>query len=383
MRPLLRCLIVGYSLALGFLIPAPVLGAELLRGPDVTVSAGQTIRDDVYARGGAVTVLGTVDGSVIAAGRNITIAGTITHDVTVISGNVLVSGRVDGSVRAAGGTVTISGPVGGDVVAAGATVDVTGTVGRDVVLFARTATLSGGIGRRVLASARRLDLRGPVAGDVEASVNQLSLDAGASIGGNLTYASDHAATLAPGAKVRGTTRHNPPRASAAHRVLFRLFRWLRAVVGLFVLGLVALLFFPGVSRGTIDAFRTAPWPCLGLGVALLVGVPFVALLVFLIGIWTGGWWLALFISALYGIALATGYVLAAFFVGSRGATLLTRAALHPLLELLAGVAVLTLLGFIPLLGALVTLAAVVFGLGGLAFALGQTRTPPGALAVTS
>jgi hypothetical protein len=49
-----------------------------------------------------------------------------------------------------------------------------------------------------------------------------------------------------------------------------------------------------------------------LGVALLASVRFAALPVFLIGLWIGGWWLALFISALSGIALATSYVLAAF-----------------------------------------------------------------------
>jgi hypothetical protein len=44
---------------------------------------------------------------------------------------------------------------------------------------------------------------------------------------------------------------------------------------------------------------------------------------------------------------------------------------------------LTLVGFIPVLGALVTLTAIVFGLGGLAFALWQNRTRPGALVATS
>jgi cytoskeletal protein CcmA (bactofilin family) len=386
MRRLFFYLVVGCSLGIFFLLSAPARGADLLHGPVVTVGAGQTISDDVYAAGRSVVISGAVDGSVIAAAGDVTITGTITHDLTVASGNVVVSGRVDGSVRAAGGTVTINGPVGGDIVAAGGTVDVTSKVGRDTVVFARTATLSGGIGRRVLASARSLDLSGPVNGDVDVNVERLSLDDGASIGGNLTYASENAATIAPGTKVHGITRHNPPLKryypGAGGWAAFGLLRWLRAVVGLFALGLVALLLFPSISRKTVDAVRTAR-PCLGLGVALLAGVPFVALLVFLIGILIGGWWLALFFLALYGISLATGYVLAAFFVGNRGATLLGRSALHPLLELLAGVAVLTLVGFIPLLGALVTLAAIVFGLGGLVFALWQTRAGPDALVATS
>jgi cytoskeletal protein CcmA (bactofilin family) len=386
-RRLFRCLVAGCSLGVCCSLSAPALGADLLHGPEVTVSAGQTISDDVYVAGRTVVVSGTVDGSVIAAGGNVTIAGTITHDLTVASGNVVVSGRVDGSVRAAGGTVTISGPVGGDVVAAGGTVDVTAKVGRDAVVAGRTVTLGGGIGRRVLASAGNLDLRGPVSGDVEANVDRLWLDGGAAIGGNLTYASDNAAALAPGAKVHGIIRHNSPLTgypTGGRRVAFGLLGWLRAVVGFFVLGLVAIRLFPTISRVTVDAIRTAPWPCLGLGgVALLASVPFAALLVFLIGLWIGGWWLALFISALYGIALATGYVLAAFFVGHHGATLFGRGALHPLLELLAGVVMLTLVGFIPVLGALVTLTAIVFGLGGLGFALWQNRTRPGALVATS
>ena len=104
-------------------------------------------------------------------------------------------------------------------------------------------------------------------------------------------------------------------------------------------------------------------------------MPIVAIIAFVIGLIVGGWWLALAALALYAIALAVGYVLAGYFVGSRGVALAFRQQVHPLLSLLAGLVVLTLVALIPFLGGLVTLVAGVFGLGALTLALARGRGP--------
>jgi cytoskeletal protein CcmA (bactofilin family) len=378
-RKLKRFLLV--LLVLLTLAPGPAFAADLRQGSTVTIGPSETLKDDLYAAASTIDVSGTVDGSVIASGGNITVSGTITRDLIVAGGTVTVAGNVRGSIRAFMGTLVLNGNVGEDLVVLGGTIDIgrSAKVGRDLVVAGGTATLGGSIGRKVLASVDALTIRGPVGGDVQATANTLRLEDGAAVTGNLVYSSDNQAFIAPGAKVEGKVTRNPldgrlqRRAGPAERLGDALVGWIRAMVGLFALGLVLLLLFPGFSTSTVKTFTSSPWINLGVGFALLIGIPFVALIGFVVGLFVGGWWLALIAVGLYVVALAVAYVLAALFVGQRGLDLAGRRGVHPLLALLAGLVVLTLVGLIPILGGLITLAACVFGLGGLAITLAKAR----------
>lgn len=311
---LILVLLVPVLLALA---PDPALAAHLRQGSAVTVSAGQTVRDDLYVGAGTVDVSGTVDGSLLASSGTTTMSGTVTRDLMVAGGNVNVSGDVKGTIRVAGGAVSLTGPIGEDVVMAGGTLDLGSSagVGRDVVMTGGTASLAGDIGRNVLAGAGTLILRGKVGGNVQADVNQLRVEDGARILGNLTYTSDNQAFVARGASITGTVRHNrAPRPTPAERLLDGLVGWNRTLVGLFVLGLIVVLLFPRFAQRTTEALHGSPWASVGLGFALLIGVPIVALGIFGIGLFVGGWWLGLAALALYALALAVAYVMAALFI---------------------------------------------------------------------
>src|SRR2546430_1145794 len=91
--------------------------------------------------------------------------------------------------------------------------------------------------------------------------------------------------------------------------------WLRTLVGLGVLGVVFVLLAPGYSRRTADTLGRSPWRSLALGLALLIGVPVAALLAFVVGLFIGGWWLALMAVALYAGALMLGIAVSGLFVG--------------------------------------------------------------------
>jgi cytoskeletal protein CcmA (bactofilin family) len=362
--------------ALLTLAPAPAFAADLRQGSAITVSAGQTVRDDLYVAAGTVDVSGTVDGSLLATGGTITMGGTITHDLMVAGGTVNVSGDVKGTIRVTGGTVTITGPVGEDVVMAGGTLDLrsSANVGRDLVVAGGTATLAGNIGRNVVANVGTLILRGKVGGSVDANVDQLRVEDGARILGKLTYTSDNQAFVARGGSIAGTVRHSvPAHPTPAQRFLDGLVSWIRTLVGLFALGLVVMLLFPRFSQGTTETLRDSPWASAGLGLVLLIGVPIVALIVFGIGLLVGGWWLGLAALALYGLGLALAYVIAALFIARYGFERLRLPIIHPLLSLLVGLVILTLVGLIPVLGGVVSLLALVFGLGAITLTLTRLR----------
>jgi len=354
-------------------LPLQAAAADLRQGSDVTVGSGETVNDDIYAGAGTVSIDGTVNGSVIAGGGTITVTGTVTRDLIVGGGTINVSGHIGGSIIAAGGNVTVTGPIGQDLVVTAGRVDVgsAATIGRDLVVAGGTATISAPIARRVQMTSGSLTLRNRVGGDVRGRVDHLKLD-GAQIGGNLDYTSNNSVEQVNGAHVTGTiTRHTPTDRGGDAGNGF--LGWLRGLIGIFALGLLLIFLFPALSSRAIDTERAQPWASLGIGAGILVITPIVALIVFVIGILIGGWWLGLLLIPLWILALAIGYAISGFLLGRLIFARLGWGGYHDALALLGGLFVLTVVGLIPVIGWLVGLVAIVFGAGALALVVATRR----------
>jgi hypothetical protein len=352
-------------------LPLQAAAADLRQGNDVTVGPGETVNDDIYAGAGTISISGTVNGSVIAGGGTITVSGNVTRDLILGGGTINVTGKVGGSIIAAGGNLTVNAPIAQDVVVTGGMVDVGSgaTVGRDLVIAGGMATVSAPVTRRVQMSAGSLTLRNRVGGDVRGTVDHLKLD-GAQIGGNLDYTSKNLVELVNGGRVAGTTtRHTPVDRGGGLGDGF--LGWLRALVGILALGLLLIFLLPGLSTRAIDIERAQPWASLGIGAAILVITPIVALIVFIAGIFLGFWWLGLLLIPLWILALAIGYVVSGFLLGRLIFAQLGWGRYHDALALLAGLFVLAVIGVIPIIGWLVGLAALILGVGALALVLTQ------------
>jgi len=352
-------------------LPVQTAAADLRQGSDVTVGPGETVNDDIYAGAGTISIQGTVNGKVIAGGGTITVSGNVTRDLILGGGTINVTGHVGGSIIAGGGNLTLNGPVAQDIVVTGGRVDIGSgsTIGRDLVIAGGTATVSAPIARRVQMSSGSLTLRNRVGGDVRGRVDHLKLD-GAQIAGNLDYTSNNQAQLVNGAHVAGTvTRHTPT--DAGPNLGRGLLGWLRGLIGIFALGLLAILLLPRFSTRSIDILRSEPWLSLGIGAAIVVVTPIVAVIAFIVGLLIGGWWLGLLLVPLWILALALGYVVSGFLLGRLIFAQLGWGQYHDAIALLGGLVLLTVLGLIPVLGVLVGLAALVFGTGALALAVSR------------
>jgi hypothetical protein len=352
-------------------LPLQAAAADLRRGNDVTVGPGETVNDDIYAGAGTISINGTVNGNVIVGGGTITVSGNVTRDLILGGGTINVTGHIGGSIIAAGGNLTINGPVAQDVVVTGGMINVGSgsTIGRDLVVAGGTATVSAPIARRVQMLAGSLTLRNKVGSDVRGRVDHLKLD-GAQIGGNLDYTSNNAVEKVNGASVAGTTtRHTPTDQGGGARN--GLVAWLQALIGILALGLILIFLLPGWSTRAIDTERAQPWASLGIGAAILVITPIVALVVFIAGIFLGFWWLGLLLIPLWILALAIGYVVSGFLLGRLIFAQLGWGRYHDALALLAGLFVLAVVGIIPVIGWLVGLVALILGAGALALVLTQ------------
>ena len=351
-------------------LAAPALAADIHEGDSVVIGPDQVVNDDVYAFGSNVQILGTVNGDVFAAGNSVTVSGVVTGSVFAAGNMVAVTADVRHAVHAAGNTVAISGPVAGDAMLATGTLTMApgATIGRDLLLATGTANVVAPVGRDVKAAVGDLTLASPVGGDVQAQVTTLRLADGARIDGSLTYTSGNDAIIAPGASVGAGVQHLLPQAQTqpTQPIVapgWSVVDWLKGLVGLAVIGLLFTLLVPRFSANTLAVARTRYWASLGIGFALFVGVPLLAVMVFVLGIIIGGWMLGLALLAMYAIACAVGYAFAAMFTGNLAVQLLRQPPQHLAWNLVEGLAVLGLIGLIPVVGGIVVFLACIFGLG--------------------
>ncbi len=359
--------------------PGWALAAEIRQGPTAQVAPGETIDDDLFAGGGqSVTIAGHVTGDAYAVAQTVVVTGSIDGDLLAAAQQVIVDGTVAGNVRAAGATVTINGNVGRSVTGLAQHVNLSsnGQVGGSMLAFGQTIDDFGQIGRGVNVGGGTLQLAGPIGGPVLARVETLSIAPTARLAGSLNYQAAQEASL-PAGTVSGPVHFEPtpqraPRPAPLLNGLFDL-GGLIGLIGSFVIGSVTIILMPRAAARSAELGRQQPWQSFGLGLAVLVATPIVAILVAvtLIGIP-----LALGMFALYVLGILLAWPAVGLVLGTQIARLAWRERPMPVLGTLAvGLIALHLATHLPFLGGLVAFCAVAFGLGMLAQALRRWRRP--------
>jgi cytoskeletal protein CcmA (bactofilin family) len=364
------------------LTPSPAAAADIRQGQDITIGSTETVNDDVYAFGTNVSINGTINGDLVAAGNNISIDGNVTGDVIAAGQNIAIRGQVGGTVRAAGSSVVVDGKIADDLLAAGngLTILGNGRIGRDALVAAANTTVTGQIGRDLQAGSTNVKIDGGVGRDVLASVDKLQLTERATVGGSLKYTSKNDAQIANTSSVKGTIEREAP-ATNERTPLFTgtaalVVEWLKGLIGLLILGILVVFFFPAFSRRAGEALVRSPWLTLAVGALVLIGLPILSIVFFAVGALIGGWWIGFVVLALFVVVLALSIPVAAVGVG--GAFL--RIARRPVpvwLALLIGLVALLLVALIPILGGLVIFCALLFGMGATTIAVvGGRRADP-------
>jgi cytoskeletal protein CcmA (bactofilin family) len=355
----------------GALVPAAAPGQE--RGAAVVVRGTRT--SNTYAAGGTVEVLAEIDKDLVATGGALGIRGPVRGDVIAAGGTVSIDGPVGDDVRVAGGTVALESRVDGDLVAVGGNVTVTpgAHVGGRAWLAGGRVEVLGRLGGGVRAAGATVRFGGEADGDVQLAGGEIHILSGARVGGDLVYTSPRPARIEPGARIAGAVTHH--RSDVAERA-GQVWRVVRAVVGIALLvgvmvaGAVLLALFPTATVSAARTIGTAPGRSLGLGIAVVVGLPIVGALLVATVV---GAPLGLAVLAGWGLVLLAGYLVAAVFLGEVGARLTRRPADLSLgarvLSLALALLLLALVSLIPVAGGLIVGAALLLGAGALALRL--------------
>ena len=275
MRPLRLLALVVLILAL---TPTPAAAADIRSG-EITVGTNETIDDDLYAAGNNIAINGTIDGDLFAAGQNISIDGNVTGDVFAAGNAITIRGRVGGSVRAAGQSLFVDGTIEDDLFFGGNSAELTSNsrVGRDALIAAATTTLSGQIARDLQLGSSNAKIDGGIGGSVLAQVERLQLTDRATVGGDLKYTSANEAQIANTTSVKGTIQRETPQGGeqtpVAQGPAALVLDWLKGLIGLLILGILVVFFFPGFSRRAGEALVRSAWMTLAIGALVLIGLP--------------------------------------------------------------------------------------------------------------
>jgi hypothetical protein len=345
------------------------LGSDYF-GAGGLVNLTDTVEGDAFLAGGHVTIASEVRGDLVAAGGEVSVGGNVGDDLYVAGGNVKIDAIVTGNARVAGGDVEV-GPA--TVIAGGAS------------LNGAQIEFDGNTHGYLQASGAAVRLNGHVHGDAEVHAEDLVIGPETRIGGKLVYHGPKAPVVPESATIAGGVEFHEAR---AHRYLHEedtpireTVSWVGSAlwfIGVFVAATLFLVMFPGYATRSAEAIGRDPLRVLGLGLAVLVCVPFVAivLLITVIGIP-----LALLVVPLYLLLLFLGWVTAALFVGQRGLALVR--AGRPvtlgwrLFALFLALVALWLVRQVPFVGGLVGLVALIAGIGALVWQAWSRREPQG------
>lgn len=351
------------AILLAVLALPPIVSAATARTDgDVIVPPSQTSADDQYLAGNNVRIEGVVSGDVVAAARTVVVTGRVDGDLWTIGETVEVRGTVTGSVRTAASTVTITGMVGGDVITAGQTVDVAGTVARDVWAAGSDVRVAGTVGRDVKATGDRVVTAGRIGGNVTLDAgDRVDLQASTQIVGNLKYTAREQVKPAAGTvagRTDFTQRSTQQNDDGFFDDVFGNLYWLAASLLLLV---AILLYARRAAVLAADLVRTRPGVSflIGLGSLILVPLGVVFLILSAVGIP-----LAVFTVFIYALVAYTAKLFPALLIGQ---LVLRRKKLDTFWAAFGagalGLITFYVLNAVPVLGGLLSFAALTFGIG--------------------
>jgi cytoskeletal protein CcmA (bactofilin family) len=344
--------------------------------PSYTLPAGQEVKTDLIVVAERAQIDGDVDGDLIVFCNSVTVHGHVKGDIIAFSQVLRVDGPVDGNVRSFVQSLTLNNTVGRNVTAWAQEVDLDqkARIGGTMTGGVTDIVLNGNVGGDVLTMAHSTEINGSMGHDVtirgDRRGDRLTIGPTAEIAGQTKYTGtrqpDVSSSAKLGSPIQFTTLKRGPDYSQFRYYVHQLLFW----GATFVFGLAFLLIAPGFFFDALQASKRFG-PAAGFGALFLFATPICAIIacITIVGLGVG-------ISAamLYLIAIYASQVFVAAWLGEK--ILGARAGVGPAIGRLAlGLAILRVLGMVPIAGPLIDLVVVIWGLGALVLALHKQMRP--------
>lgn len=341
----------------------------------VTVRPNETIDDTLLAAGNIVRVEGVVNGDLLAFGGTVEVRGTVKGDLVSFAKRIVVSGTVEGNIFSFSNSLDLDGQLGHSLYGLMQSLRVNdqGRIGEGLLVGGGDITLEGEVNRSATVYAGNADVSGRVGRALVMAGDDFTLTNTARIGGDLRVRVRNLKNvhIAEGATITGTRDVQlHARRNRFTRPKFYFFQavWLAAAM---LVGWLCLVLFPGFVQASTQAVGSG-WRSLGLGIAIFGGVPvaIILLAITLVGLPASIMLLMAYMVAIYLTNIWVGAFLGQLLLKPAGST-----RSDWMLALLVGLLILTVVRFIPYLGALVHFGVICVGLGAFAWQLYRVTRP--------
>ncbi|MFC1901905.1 hypothetical protein ACFLX3_03150 [Chloroflexota bacterium] len=363
-------------------VSSPAMAFDVREGETVTVASTEVVNDDLYFAGGDIVINGTVNGDVFAVGRSITINGRVNGGVSFGGQTATINGEITNGLRFGGQSIIVNGRIGRDLIVGGAQLSVssTGQIDGDLVFGAGTVQVYGSIGDSILGAGSEVILANNIGGDITLNTDSLTIASSADIQGDIKYTSPNEASIQSGARISGDISHlipaGPDKADMSTSIIAGIigaavWKFLSYVM-IFIIGLILILI--AKKRITLMqlAIQKSPWQTLGWGALILIATPIAAVIVMItvIGLPLGIISLLLWGTALYLSQIPVALLLGRLIIRQNRELDSTGVMIG---ALAIGLLVLLVLQLIPIIGWIVGLLVIVFGLGTLITSIVKVR----------
>lgn len=288
--------------------------------------------------------------------RSLTFAAALLVTMALAAPAAVSADATSGQTEAA--IVVVSGDV---TVGRGETVD-------GVFLVSGDARIAGEVAGDVIVLSGDVLVSGRIDGDLFTAGGTSRLLPSAEVTGDVGYGDEHP-RVALDARVHGdVTEQGWPDIGSVFGGISVFLSWLAVTLSLLAFGALLLLIAPRAADALQARSRERLGPTIAIGITILIVLPAIA---FIAAITLIGLPLAIGI----GLALcplgAVAYLVSAYTLGRR----MVEPPRHRILSFLAGLGALRIAAFVPILGTIVGIAALIFGLGLIGAAIGAAREP--------
>jgi len=374
-----------FSISILFILPLTARAFAVKADNSVYIGQDEVVAGNLYAAGANIIVDGTVKGDVICAGQTININGQVEGDVICAGQTININGQVGGSIRAAGNSINVNSAVARNVQAFGASIILgkDAVVGWDMLIAGATGEIRGQVGGDLHGAAANIIIAGKVGRDVKLKVDEnvkrekkgisqpekasLIINKEAVIGGQVVYTSGKEALIDEGAAITGEVTRKLPKAKDFKKKGFVGWAWgrLYSIFSALVIGLVLISLWRKQIIELTGKMLDKVGAAIGWGAIIMFLTPIIAILLMitLIGlplafILLGVWLIAILLSKII-VGILIGRSLIDKFWHKKKDSLIW--------AMIIGIIIFYLILSLPIIGWLITLVAIWWGLGGIWF----------------
>ena len=335
--------------------------AEYRGEEQVNVSSGDSLLTDLVCGSRLKDISGHIEDDIIAGCQKIHVDGEVGGDILAGCQELIIRGQVRDMVIDFAQDIVIDGEIGGDVIAFGAEVRVTerAHVRGNIYTGSGSFRAEGGrIDGWVRGAAATAFLNGSIGGQVSLEVEDLQFGEKYSAGGGtrLTLSED---------LDRDSVRNIPEKLETVIKPRHGFYKsgffyW--SYFAMLVTGIILSSIFKNTTRDLLSHAKTAIMKNTGIGLLVLLGVPFVSvvLLLLVVSIPAALMVLALFVMLVYISGICTGLI-----IGDRLLDALQgKEKGHSIIiELVIGLLAMVLLTKLPYIGGLICILFAAYGCG--------------------